>query len=157
MGTKQTSEQKTSDNRLVTESGSFGNTGKINAGNITLNELDGDLVKAAYDFLGKADALVVDSANRTMTTAANSADNLIQTGAVSGIKYADLGKSFADSLLVSAENAREDSFKAGNDAISSAFNAVSDLTSKAGGQTFDYSQLVIALVGAGALFLVTKH
>lgn len=159
---QQNTTQTTEDKRLVVESG-FGNTGALNAGNVSIVSQDKDFLEKSLKHLEAVNALDSERSKFLITEAGNTAKHLFDTGenlfdsaeSVS-VDFVDTGYQFANDLLSSAEKARIDSFKLGQDAISSAFNAVADFDNETKGQTLDNSQIIAALIGAGALILVTR-
>lgn len=159
MGSDSNSEQNTTqtteDKRLVVESG-FGNTGALNAGNVSIVSQDKDFLEKSLKHLEAANALDSERSKFLITEAGNTAKHLFASAENVGSDFVDTGYQFANDLLSSAEKARIDSFKLGQDAISSAFNAVADFDNETEGQTLDNSQIIAALIGAGALILATR-
>lgn len=152
---QQNTTQTTEDKRLVVESG-FGNTGALNAGNVSIVSQDKDFLEKSLKHLEAMNALDSERSKFLITEAGNTAEHLFTSAENVGSDFVDTGYQFANDLLSSAEKARIDSFKLGQDAISSAFNAVADFDNETKGQTLDNSQIIAALIGAGALILATR-
>lgn len=104
-----------------------GSVGISGSGN-TVNMTDSGLVQAGFDYLNQADAMITERNNATLTIAGNTAKMVIDAG-----------------------------MKAGADAVSAAVNTLGTIDRAQSGQgKFDNSQILAALIGAGALILTVK-
>lgn len=95
--------------------------------NITVQSVDANLVNAAFDYLKGTDAAITDRNNQTLTVAGNTATAVINAG-----------------------------IQAGANAVSAATNAIGQMKTAQTGSTLDNSQIIAALIGAGALILTMR-